>query len=92
MVEVFKTTVEKQSQARLLIDLICLAFTGYRATFDLEDCDKVLRISCDGTAVCHASVIGLLESFGYEAAVLEDTYSEKEHSGGIASPIHSITI
>jgi len=91
MVEVFKTTVEKQSQARLLSDLICLAFTGYRASFDLEDCDKVLRISCDGATVCNTSVIALLESFGYEAAVLEDVYSETEHSGSIASPIHSIT-
>lgn len=76
MVEVFKTDVVKQSQARLLTDLICLAFTGYRATFDLEDCDKVLRISCEGTEVCHTSIIGLLESFGYEAAVLEDNYSD----------------
>lgn len=92
MVEVFKTTVEKQSQARLLVDLICLAFTGYRATFDLEDCDKVLRISCEGPAVCHASVIGLLESFGYEAAVLDDVYSESGRQGGIADSIHSITI
>lgn len=92
MVEVFKTTVEKQSQARLLVDLICLAFTGYRASFDLEDCDKVLRISCEGAAVCNASVIGLLESLGYEAAVLEDPFSETEHSGNIASSIHSIII
>ncbi|HWV29737.1 MAG TPA: hypothetical protein VN038_08805 [Dyadobacter sp.] len=92
MVEVFKTTVEKQSQARLLIDLICLAFTGYQASFDLEDCDKVLRISCDGAAVCNLSIIGLLESFGYEAAVLEDIYSETQHAAGIANPIHSITI
>lgn len=78
MVEVFKTTVEKQSQARLLVDLICLAFTGYRASFDLEDCDKVLRISCEGAAVCNASVIGLLESFGYEAAILDDVWPETE--------------
>lgn len=92
MVEVFKTDVVKQSQARLLTDLICLAFTGYRATFDLEDCDKVLRISCEGVEVCHASVIGLLESFGYEAAVLEDNYSEMPYVGKIENPIHSITI
>ncbi|MGG7664864.1 hypothetical protein [Dyadobacter sp. BHUBP1] len=92
MVEVFKTTVEKQSQAKLLIDLICLAFTGYRATFDLEDCDKVLRISCEGAAICNTSVIGLLESFGYEAAVLDDVYSETGRPGSFASPTHSITI
>jgi hypothetical protein len=76
MVEVFKTDVEKQSQAKLLADMICLAFTGYRASFDLEDCDKVLRISCEGAAICSTSVVGLLKSFGYEAAVLEEGISE----------------
>lgn len=80
MVEVFKTDVEKQSQAKLLVDLICLAFTGYRASFDLEDCDKVLRISCESAPVCCASVIGLLESFGYEASVLEEGLSENRHA------------
>lgn len=80
MVEVFKTDVEKQSQARLLVDLICLAFTGYRASFDLEDCDKVLRISCEEAVICNTSVIGLLESFGYEAAVLEKNLSENMYT------------
>jgi hypothetical protein len=83
MVEVFKTDVEKQSQAKLLVDLICLAFTGYRASFDLEDCDKVLRISCEGSAICNTSVIGLLGSFGYEAVVLEETISENMHTGAV---------
>lgn len=92
MVEVFKTDVMKQSQARLLADLICLAFTGYRATFDLEDCDKVLRISSEGGQICNASVIGLLESFGYEAAVLEGDHSDISQPTTIEIPIHSITI
>ena len=92
MVEVFKTTVEKQSQARLLIDLICLVFTGYQASFDLEDCDKVLRITCEGSVVCSASVIGLLESFGYVAAVLEDDHYETGYPGSVLNPVHSITI
>lgn len=92
MVEVFKTDVERQSQARLLADLICLAFTGYQASFDLEDCDKILRVSYGGTAICNASVIGLLESFGYEAAVLEDNRSENAYTDSVSNPIHSITI
>lgn len=92
MVEVFKTDVVKQSQARLLTDLICLAFTGYRATFDLEDCDKVLRISSECPEVCHAGIIRLLESFGYQAALLEDDHSEIPYPGNIENPIHSITI
>ncbi|GGM93268.1 hypothetical protein GCM10010967_28000 [Dyadobacter beijingensis] len=76
MVEVFKTDVVKQSQARLLVNLICLSFTGYQATFDLEDCDKVLRVSTTGGPVCEASIIGLLESFGYQAGVLSEATFE----------------
>ncbi|WP_291041045.1 hypothetical protein [Dyadobacter sp. 50-39] len=85
MVEVFKTDVEQQSQARLLSDLICLAFTGYRASFDLEDCDRVLRISCEQATICNAGVIGLLESFGYQAKVMEDEYSVIEHPASRSS-------
>lgn len=92
MIEVFKTDVQKQSQARLLADLICLAFSGYRASFDLEDCDKVLRVSCVGGEVCHASVIGLLGSFGYEATVLKDDYSGNTPITIASNSIHSITI
>jgi hypothetical protein len=72
MVEVFKTDVEKQSQANLLINLICIGFTGYQATFDLEDCDKILRIASSGQPVCCESIIELLESFGYQAVILEE--------------------
>ncbi|MCF0070141.1 hypothetical protein LZD49_06635 [Dyadobacter sp. CY261] len=75
MVEVFKTDVEKQSQANLLINLICIAFNGYQASFDLEDCDRILRITSSGDPVCDISIIGLLESFGYQAAVLEESFS-----------------
>lgn len=92
MVEVFKTDVEKQSQARLLVDLICLAFTGYQASFDLEDCDKVLRIYCEQSTICQASVIALLESFGYEAVVMEEVRSAPERPDIITNSIHSITI
>ncbi|SDD59249.1 hypothetical protein SAMN04487996_101393 [Dyadobacter soli] len=92
MVEVFKTNVGKHSQARLLVDLICLAFNGYRASFDLEDCDKVLRVSCESNAVCNASITGLLESFGYEASVMKDEYSGNALANTASNSIHSITI
>jgi len=91
MVEVFKTDVAKHSQARLLADMICLAFTGYQASFDLEDCDKVLRISCEGAGICSAGVIGLLGSFGYKAAVLEDVVSENSYTTSTSNRVHSIT-
>lgn len=70
MIEVFKTNVQKESQADLLVDLISLAFLDYRASFDLEDCDKVLRVASRQSEICCASIIRLLEDFGYDAEIL----------------------
>ena len=44
MIEVFKTNINCAEQARQLVEQIQGHFTGYKANFDLEDCDRVLRI------------------------------------------------
>jgi len=44
MVEVFKTNVKYQDHAKMLIDQIQKIFIDYKVNFDLEDCDKILRI------------------------------------------------
>ncbi|HTF80600.1 MAG TPA: hypothetical protein VL947_02705 [Cytophagales bacterium] len=72
MVEVFKTNVTKSSQAQILTTLIQKNFEGYKATFDLEDCDKIMRILCTGH-VSPAAVITFMEDMGFKAAVLPDT-------------------
>lgn len=92
MIEVFKTDVQKKSQGDLLANLICLAFSGYQASFDLEDCDKVLRVSSHGQPVCCASIIGLLENFGYAAQILGEHLAEEltttKVTGQFAYSIH----
>ncbi|TLV03171.1 hypothetical protein [Dyadobacter luticola] len=72
MVEIFKTNVEKPNQARILINLIQLTFNGYAATFDLEDCDKVLRIKSADCEICAKSVIRVIRQSGFQAEILED--------------------
>ena len=44
MIEVFKTNINCPDKARQLVEEIQQTFTGYKANFDLEDCDRVLRI------------------------------------------------
>ena len=44
MVEVFKTNVAEAGQANELVSLLQQHFPSGRITFDLEDCDRVLRI------------------------------------------------
>ncbi|WP_236675860.1 hypothetical protein [Chryseolinea lacunae] len=70
MIEVFKTNVHDRSVANMLIDRIHETFVEYRVTFDLEDCDKILRVkSFGGTVQCH-EIIALLGAFGFHAEVL----------------------
>ena len=72
MVEVFKTNVTKLEQAELLLLQIHENFKDYRANFDLEDCDSILRIECCLAEVCAETIITLLKNAGYCAEVLPD--------------------
>lgn len=47
MIEVFKTDVKEVIQAKKIIALLHQRFPGSRVNFDLDDCDKVLRIEGD---------------------------------------------
>ncbi len=72
MIEVFKTNVENQSDADRLVSEINSHFTGHEANFDLDDCDKILRVKCQEEMAEVASVIHLLRRFGFYAEVLPD--------------------
>ncbi|HZY79336.1 MAG TPA: hypothetical protein VFE50_07435 [Cyclobacteriaceae bacterium] len=70
MVEVFKTNVTSNHQAKQLVNLIEDYFDGYKVNFDLEDCDHILRVEAD--PVEPNSLIGLLKNMGVRAEVLCD--------------------
>ncbi|MDB5120630.1 MAG: hypothetical protein JWN56_1848 [Sphingobacteriales bacterium] len=72
MVEVFKTNVTDRQQANILIREIHLAFSNYKANFDLEDCDNILRIECNSANICIDYILSLLNEFGFYAEVLPD--------------------
>lgn len=72
MVEIFKTNVESDDQANLLIEQINRIFTGYQANFDLEDCDRILRISYSEGSIQSDCLIRLLHDFGFCAEILVD--------------------
>lgn len=72
MVEVFKTNVCHPAQAELIVHQIHQNFLGYRANFDLEDHDKILRVACDLESVQSSYLIHLLKEFGFHAEILPD--------------------
>ncbi|MBS1916123.1 MAG: hypothetical protein JST87_07590 [Bacteroidetes bacterium] len=63
MIEVFKTNVQRTSQAKRIITILHEHLPNSRINFDLEDCDKVLRI--DSPRIINADIITMLEQNGF---------------------------
>ena len=72
MVEVFKTNVIHPHQANMLIDQIRKKFAGYMVNFDLEDCDKILRVKSTGRIIESSGLIDLFKDLGFLAEILPD--------------------
>jgi len=72
MIEVFKTNVSDPDHANMLLEQIHDRFIEYRANFDLEDCDNILRVASANGHVEISTLIGLLENHGFQAQVLPD--------------------
>jgi len=73
MVEVLKTNVQEHGQAKKLIRQIHRNFQNYQANFDLEDCDKILRVACYTDFIQATQLIDYLKILGYKAEVLMDS-------------------
>ena len=69
MVEVFKTNVQETEQAKELICLLKKQFPESKINFDLDDCDKVLRVEGRNFIVCN--VMNVLKERGFMCNVLE---------------------
>lgn len=70
MVEVFKTNVEQPEDAERLVLQIHARFIGWQASFDLTDCDRILRIEGIKNEQENIEVITLLSQQGYAATPL----------------------
>jgi hypothetical protein len=72
MVEVFKTNVREHHHAKLLVHHIHENFGEYKANFDLDDCDNILRVKSSTGQVEATVLIDLLKELGFDAEVLPD--------------------
>jgi len=74
MVEVFKTDVKSPEQANRVLGAIHHhhTFAGYSANFDLEDCDRILRVKSSRGFIQASSLIQFLRKLGFRAEVLPD--------------------
>lgn len=76
-VEVFKTNVTDPDRAKWLVDHIQRTFPSCKVNFDLDDCDRILRVVNEGEfpsdPIATGLLIDLLKEVGCMAEVLPDT-------------------
>ncbi|MDQ6471757.1 hypothetical protein RB619_13960 [Flavobacterium sp. LHD-80] len=68
MIEVFKTNVQEVEQSILIVGKLLEHFPDSIINFDLEDCDKILRIHA--SSISNRQIIALLHSYGFHCEVL----------------------
>ncbi|GAB2570755.1 hypothetical protein [Spirosoma areae] len=68
MVEVFKTNVLCREQASTILLILAEQFPRFKLNFDLEDCDKILRV--EGRDILSHQIILLVNATGYHCEVL----------------------
>ena len=69
MIEVFKTNVQEFSEAQKLVALLLRHFPNSKINFDLDDCDKVLRV--EGNNLRIEKVMALITQKGFLCTVLD---------------------
>lgn len=72
MVEILKTNVQAPEDAQILLKSIHDQFKNYQCNFDLEDCDKILRIETEGELIDTDLLIKVLNKQGYVGEIFED--------------------
>jgi len=69
VVEIFKTNVQKKSDGDYIIAVMQNHFPNYKINFDLEDCDKILRV--EGFDLQCNNVMSQVSGLGYTCVRLE---------------------
>ncbi len=69
MVEVFKTDVQEDGQAQAIVASLSKILPGCSINFDLDDCDKILRVA--GETVIACEIERLVLQNGFECKCLE---------------------
>lgn len=72
MVEVFKTDVCQESKAEEIIKILLLHSQEYKINFDLEDCDKILRVESFNGDIDNDLILNLVKQSGCYIEILPD--------------------
>ena len=69
MVEIFKTNVVEVDRSNLLLQRLLSHFPSDKINFDLEDCDKILRV--EGENIVPEKIREILNEEGHFCEILD---------------------
>lgn len=69
MVEVFKTNIAEGQQHEHILTVLTERFPGFTINFDLEDCDRILRV--EAKKLNPSQIVECLQHNGYWCEVLD---------------------
>lgn len=70
MIEIFKTNVQSTKDAQLILKDCSDFFPEWKIGFDLEDCDKILKIDSGNEKIVIEQIQSIINKFGYTAEPL----------------------
>lgn len=72
-IEVYRTTVTSAEQAAVVLQALSKACPELTASFDLEDCDRILCLRCRRPGpVCWDQAVAVVRNLGIQIAVLPE--------------------
>ncbi len=69
-ISVFKTDVADRPTADAIIEAIRERLPGSTPSFDLDDCDRVLRVESRNSGISKPEIERILHTYGHELEVL----------------------
>ena len=69
MVEVFKTDVFEEERSIIIVRKLLDFFPDNKINFDLEDCDKILRV--EGKNIVSEKIMEILKQEGHLCEILD---------------------
>lgn len=72
-IEVFRTNVSTPTDATFLVEELAAFFPTHDFHFDLEDCDRILRVETRNCELQAVKIMTCLDRWGFYCEVLNDS-------------------
>jgi hypothetical protein len=72
MVEIFRTNVKNKRLAGKVLKALQSHLPAFNYNFDLDDCDRILRVQSNGMPVECRKIIQIVKGYAIEISLFED--------------------